>query len=232
LGKLQGMAAIVTGSGQGLGFAMARALAAAGASLVLVELRKERLEQAEAELRREGANIVAICGDVRDRKVADDAVAQAVDAFGRLDILINCAQWLAMPVPFMEQDAEHFANMIDSGLYGTVNFMQAAYPALRRRGGSIINMGSGAGTGGNIGQAAYGAAKEAIRGLTCPAVMSPSLTGWFEGKPDQLSATLALKAMGRFAEGSDLGSLAVFLASPDCFLTGQTIHIDGGQIMP
>lgn len=243
------MAAIVTGSGQGLGFAMARALAAAGASLVLVELREERLEQAAAELRRDGAHVVAICGDVRDRKLADDAVAQAVDAFGRLDILINCAQWLAMPVPFIEQDAEHFANMIDSGLYGTVNFMQAAYPALKRQGGSIINMASGAGTHGNVGQAAYGAAKEAIRGLTrtvaqewgedgirinviCPAVMSPSLTGWFEGKPDELAATLALKAMGRFAEGSDLGSLAVFLASPDCFLTGQTIHIDGGQLMP
>ena len=249
MGVLQGMAGIVTGSGQGLGLAMATALAGEGAGLVLVELREERLAAAERALSDAGAEVVAIAGDVRDRKTADEAVARALETFGRLDILVNCAQWLAMPVPFIEQDATHFANMIESGLYGTVNFMQAAYPALSLRGGSIINMGSGAGTGGNAGQAAYGAAKEAIRGLTrtvakewggdgirvnviCPAAMSPSLIGWFEDKPDELAATLKLNAMGRFAEGTDIGELAVFLASPGCFLTGQTIHIDGGQVMP
>lgn len=249
MGKLDGLTAIVTGSGQGLGFAMAGALADAGARLVLVELREERLKSAAGTLRDKGIEVIAIAGDVRDRAVADDAVAQALDTFGRLDILINCAQWLAMPVPFIEQDKAHFANMLDSGLYGTVNFMQAAFPPLKERGGSVINMGSGAGTGGNLGQAAYGAAKEAIRGLTrtvakewgadgirinviCPAAMSPSLIGWFEDKPDELAAALELNAMGRFAEGTDIGSLAVFLASPDCFITGQTLHCDGGQVMP
>lgn len=249
MGRLQGMVAIVTGSGQGLGLAMARALGEAGARLVLVEIREERLANAAAQLRETGADVAALAGDVRSRQVADDAVALALAQFGRLDILVNCAQWLAMPVPFIEQDAAHFANMIDSGLYGTVNFMQAAYPALKRQGGSIVNMGSGAGTGGNIGQAAYGAAKEAIRGLTrtvakewgadgirintiCPAAMSPSLIGWFKDKPEELAATLSLNASGRFAEGTDIGSLAVFLASPDCFLTGQTLHCDGGQVMP
>jgi NAD(P)-dependent dehydrogenase (short-subunit alcohol dehydrogenase family) len=228
---------------------MASALAGAGARLVLVEIRADRLESAARGLRDMGAEIVAIPGDVRDRSVAGDAVAQALDAYGRLDILINCAQWLAPPIPFIEQDAVHFANMIDSGLYGTVNFMQAAYPALKRQGGSIINMASGAGTGGNVGQAAYGAVKESIRGLSrtvakewgadgirvnviCPAAMSPSLIGWFEDKPEEYAATLKLNAMGRFAEGTDVGELAVFLASPACFLTGQTIHIDGGQVMP
>ena len=249
MGALQGMAAIVTGAGQGLGLAMARALGQEGARLVLVELKPERLERADEALRELGADVIAIAGDVRERKLAEDAVAQALESFGRLDVLVNCAQWLAPPVPFIEQDAAHFADMIDSGLYGTVNFMQAAYPALKRRGGSVINMGSGAGTGGNVGQAAYGAVKEAIRGLTrtvarewgadgirvntiCPAAMSPSLIGWFKDKPEELEATLRLNALGRFAEGMDIGRLAVFLASPDCFLTGQTIHIDGGQVMP
>ena len=249
MGVLQGLTAIVTGSGQGLGFAMASAFADQGARLVLVELREKRLATAADALRGKGAEIVAIAGDVRERQVADNAVAQALESFGRLDILVNCAQWLSRPIPFIEQDAEHFAAMVDSGLYGTVNFMQAAYPALRGRGGSVINMASGAGTGGNVGQAAYGATKEAVRGLTrtvakewgadgirvniiCPAAMSPSLIGWFKDKPDELAATLKLNALGRFAEGTDIGSLAVFLASPDCFLTGQTLHIDGGQVMP
>jgi NAD(P)-dependent dehydrogenase (short-subunit alcohol dehydrogenase family) len=243
------MTAIVTGGGQGLGLAMAIALADEGARLVLVELKPERLDHAAELLLEAGAEVIAIAGDVREREVAEHAVAQAMDSFGRLDILVNCAQWLAMPVPFIEQDAAHFANMIDSGLYGTVNFMQAAYPALKLQGGSVINMGSGAGTGGNVGQAAYGAVKEAIRGLTrtvakewgadgirvntiCPAATSPSLIGWFKDKPEELEAMLKLNALGRFAEGTDIGRLAVFLASPECFLTGQTIHIDGGQVMP
>jgi NAD(P)-dependent dehydrogenase (short-subunit alcohol dehydrogenase family) len=249
MGKLQGMVAIITGSGQGLGLAMATALTEAGARLVLVELREKRLQTAADALRDTGAQVVALCGDVRERQTADNAVVQALDAFGQLDILINCAQWLAMPVPFIEQGQEHFANMIDSGLYGTVNFMQAAYPALKRQGGSVINMASGAGTGGNFGQAAYGATKEAIRGLTrtvakewgtdririnviCPAAVSPSMNSWFKDKPDELATTLKLNALGRFAEGTDIGSLVVFLASPDCFLTGQTLHCDGGQVMP
>ena len=249
MGVLAGRVAMVTGAGQGLGFEIASSFAAAGASLALVERFADRLEASAAHMRGLGAEVVEIAGDVRERSTAQAAVARTLEAFSRLDVLVNNAQLLAPPIPFIEQDDDYFDRAIRSGLYGTIYFMQASYPALKQRGGAVINLGSGAGTAGSLGQAAYGAAKEAIRGLgrtvarewgkdeirintICPAANSPSFREWFKDKPDLLAASVANMAMGRPAEGAEIGQLAVFLASEACTITGQTLHIDGGQTMP
>ncbi len=246
---LAGKVALVTGAGQGLGFEIASAFALAGASLALVERFADRLEASAERMRELGAKVAFLEGDVRERRTAQTAVALALDTFGRLDILVNNAQLLTPPIPFIEQDDDYFDRSIRSGLYGTIYFMQAAYPALKERGGAVINLGSGAGTAGSVGQAAYGAAKEAIRGLTrtvarewgkdnirinviCPAANSPSFREWFKDKPELLAASVANMALGRPAEGAEIGRLAVFLASDACTVTGQTLHIDGGQTMP
>lgn len=249
MGMFQDKVALVTGSGQGLGFDMARAFAEEGAKLVMVELNPETLAAKAELLRNRGFEVVAVAGDVQNRSTARDAAAQALDAFGRIDVLVNNAQSLSPPVPFIDQDDEHIERIIRSGVFGTIYFMQAAYPALKRQGGAVINMASGAGVIGNIGQASYAAAKEGIRGLSrvaarewgkdgirvnviSPAANSPSMESWFKDKPEERAALLAQIPLGRFAEGyEDLSRLALFLASPDCFLTGQTIQIDGGQIM-
>jgi NAD(P)-dependent dehydrogenase (short-subunit alcohol dehydrogenase family) len=240
---------IVTGSGQGLGYGMARAFADEGAKLVMVEYNEATLAEKAALFREQGVEVAAVAGDVRRRATAQDAVAQALDTFGRIDVLLNNAQMLSMPVPLAEQDDEHLESIVHSGIFGTMYFMQAAYPALKERRGAIINMASGAGVVGNGGQASYAAAKEGIRGLSrvaarewgpdgirvnviSPAANSPSMEAWFRDRPDDRAAMIAQIPLRRFAEGyEDLGRLAVFLASPDCFLTGQTIQIDGGQIM-
>jgi NAD(P)-dependent dehydrogenase (short-subunit alcohol dehydrogenase family) len=250
MGKLQDLVAVVTGSGQGLGFEMAHAFADEGAKLVLTGLDQGQLEAKAEILRTQGAEVLAVAGDVRIRHTAQNTVERTLAAFGRLDILVNNAQWLSLPVPFIEQDDEHIEQMVRSGLFGTIYFMQAAYAPLRKRGGAVINLGSGQGVIGGIGAASYAATKEAIRGLSrvaarewgkdqirvnviCPAATSQSFKDWFKDKPEELARTTEQAALRRFADPyKDMGRLAVYLADPHCFLTGQTIHLDGGQCMP
>lgn len=247
--KLAGKVAIITGASQGLGFDMARAFAVQGAKLVLTGRHQEKLDARADLLRAQGAEVLAVAGNVAERRTADDTVAQTLAAFGRIDVLINNAQTLSLPVPLMQQDDALLESIIRSGLFGTIYFMQAAYPALRREGGSIINFGSGQGIVGRAGTASYAAAKEGIRGLSrvaarewgkdrirvnviCPGAWSPSYENWFKDKPEELAAEFARKPLGRAADGfEDLGRVALFLASPDCFLTGQTLFVDGGSIM-
>ena len=247
--RLDGKVAIITGASQGLGFDMARAFATQGVRLVITGRHQDKLDERAEVLRAQGAEVLAVAGDVGQRRTADDTVARTLEAFGRVDVLINNAQTISLPVPLIEQDDAHMQAIIGSGLFGTMYFMQAAYPALRREGGAIINFGSGQGVVGGAGTASYAAAKEGIRGLSrvaarewgkdkirvnviCPGAWSPSYENWFKDKPEELAATFAAKPLGRPADGfEDLGRLALFLASPDCFLTGQTMFIDGGVIM-
>jgi NAD(P)-dependent dehydrogenase (short-subunit alcohol dehydrogenase family) len=250
MGALAGKAALVTGGGQGLGYDMARAFADEGMKLVLTGRVQEKLEEKAAILENQGAEVLAVAGDVGRRSTADDAVARTLDAFGRLDVLVNNAQTLSLPVPLVEQDDALIEAIIGSGLYGTIYFMQAAHPALAQQGGAVINLGSGQGLVGGWGTASYAAAKEGIRALSkvaarewgrdgirvntiCPGAWSPSMDEWFKDKPEELETMLAQAPLGRFADGyRDIGRLAVFLAGPDCFMTGQTFYIDGGQLMP
>jgi NAD(P)-dependent dehydrogenase (short-subunit alcohol dehydrogenase family) len=128
---------------------------------------------------------------------------------------------------------------------------QAAYPALSRHGGAVINLGSGQGMGGGgRGTASYAAVKEGIRALPkvaarewgkdgirvnkiFPGAWSESLDASAKERPEEVEALLAQSSLGRFADGyKDAGRLAVLLARPDCFMTGQTFHIGGGQLMP
>jgi NAD(P)-dependent dehydrogenase (short-subunit alcohol dehydrogenase family) len=239
---------MVTGCGQGLGFDMARAFADEGAKLVMVELNCDTLTDKARQMLAQGNDVVTVQGDVAQRATAQNAVAKALDAFGRIDVLLNAAQYTCLPIPFAEQDDEHIARMVHSGVFGTMYFMQAAYPALKASKGAVINVASGAGVVGNVGQAAYAAAKEGIRGLSrvaarewgregirvniiSPAANSPSMQAWFRDNPSAREATLAGVAQGRFADGyRDLGAVVLFLGSPECFLTGQTLQVDGGTV--
>ena len=248
-GKLRDLVAIITGSGQGLGFAMAQSFAEEGAKLVLTGPAQEQLDEKATVLRDRGAEVLAIAGDVRYRRTAEETVERTLAEFGRLDILVNNAQSTGGSAPFVEQDDEHLERKIRSGLFGTIYFMQAAYPALSKRGGAVINLGSGQGIIGGIGAAAYAATKEAIRGLSrvvarewgkdqirvnviCPGATTQTFKDWFEDRPDDLARLLEQVPLGRIAEPyPDVGRLAIYLASPDCFLTGQTLMLDGGQIM-
>jgi NAD(P)-dependent dehydrogenase (short-subunit alcohol dehydrogenase family) len=246
--ELSGRVAIVTGAAQGIGLGIATAFAKAGADLVLVGRTAEKLEEAAGAIAETGASVRHLAGNVADRATADAAVAEAVDAFGRLDILVNNAHTFTPHASMEEIPEEDFRLELDTGFFGTVHFMQAAFPHLRERGGSIINLGSYAALHGDGSRATYAATKEAIRGLTRsaardwgtyrirvnvihPAALTPAAASRASKEYlDAFRAATALHYLGNAEE--DVGPVAVFLASDAShYVTGQTIMAEGGWWM-
>ena len=249
-GRLNGKVAIVTGGGQGVGLGIAQVFAREGAKLLITGRTPDKLEKAAAELRAMGGEAAWIAGTAGLRADAEAAVAKAVDLFGGLDILVNNAQTSKPGTLFEDTDDALFAITIESGLYGTFQHMQAAMPHMKARGGSIINFGSYEGIHGGVGFAAYAATKEAIRGLSrtaarelgqykirvnviCPAALSPIAEQWVKDFPEEAEKVMKLVALGYLGDcAEDIGPAALFLASEDSrYVTGQTINVDGGQMM-
>jgi NAD(P)-dependent dehydrogenase (short-subunit alcohol dehydrogenase family) len=248
--RLEGKVALITGAGQGVGLGIAEAYAAAGARLVLTGRDQAKLEGVAATLRRAGTEVETVAGDVRSRATAVRDVEAAIARFGQLDILVNNAQSSMPGVPLEEIDDATIALTIESGLFGTLYHMQAAYAHMKERGGSIINLGSREGEYGGAGFGIYAATKEGIRGLSrtaarewgkhgirvnviCPAALSPAAKVYLDTHPKEAAHYLSQVALGYFGDPTgDIGPVAVFLASAEArYVTGQTINVDGGQMM-
>jgi NAD(P)-dependent dehydrogenase (short-subunit alcohol dehydrogenase family) len=172
---LRGKVAVVTGAGRGIGRGVALELAAQGAKVVVndygvsLDGREPTSEPADAvadEIRRGGGEAVANADSVALWDGAARIIGQAVEAFGRIDILVTCAGFLRDRMIF-NMSEEEFDAVIGVHLKGTFNCIRHAAPLMReQRGGRLITFSSGAGMFGNPGQANYGAAKAGISGLT------------------------------------------------------------------
>ena len=249
-GRLDGKVAIVTGGGQGVGQGIAQAFARAGASVLITGRTADKLEATVGGIEAVGGRAAWIVGTAGLRADAEAAVAKAVERFGGVDILVNNAQTSRPGTSFEDHDDELFALTLGSGLYGTFQHMQAVLPHMRAKGGSIINFGSREGIFGGAGFAAYAANKEAIRGLSrsaarelggygirvnviCPAALSPKAVEYLDSHPDQAAMYRKEIPLGRFGDcEADIGPAVLFLASDDSrYVTGQTINVDGGQMM-
>lgn len=247
---LLGQVAIVTGGGQGVGRGVALSLAAAGANIVITGRHEDKLRKAADAVSAHGVDVLTVVGDARKRASANETVAATIARFGRLDILVNNAQSSTPGLALENIDDETIALTLESGLLGTLYYMQASFPHLKQRGGSIINLGSREGIHGGAGFGIYSATKEGIRGLSrtaarewgkygirvnviCPAALSPAAVEYLDEHPEHAKAYLAQIALGRFGDPQqDIGPIAVFLASADSrYLTGQTLNADGGQMM-
>jgi NAD(P)-dependent dehydrogenase (short-subunit alcohol dehydrogenase family) len=246
--SLGGKSAIVTGAGQGIGRGIAQALAERGAAVLLVD-RAETVLGVTDDLRSAGCRADALLADIRDADAPDRITAAAVDAFGRLDVLVNNAIALLGAAPFNEHTDEHYDLVFDTGPRATFRLMRAAYPHLvAGGGGAIVNLGSGAGTEGEAGWATYGAAKEAIRGFSkvaakewgtvnirvnvvCPFANSEGMQLWQQFDPVTYGAAIAAVPLARIGDTkNDVGAVVAFLAGDDAdYLTGQTIMVDGGR---
>jgi NAD(P)-dependent dehydrogenase (short-subunit alcohol dehydrogenase family) len=247
--QLSGRVAIVTGAGQGIGQGIATALAKAGASVVLVGRTLEKLEASAESIAPTGASVRCVQGDISERDTADRAVAEAAGSFGGVDILVNNAHTFSPHASMEAIPEEDFRLELDTGFFGTVHFMQAAFPQMRERGGgSIINIGSLAALHGDAGRATYAATKEAIRALSRsaardwgkyrirvnvinPAAITPAAKS--RASAEYLEAFEAAQAVGHLGDPEkDVGPVAVFLASDGShYVTGQTINADGGYWM-
>jgi len=247
MGILDGKTAIVTGAGQGVGRGIALALAKEGAAVVIAEINEEAGTSTANEIKQLGMKALVVTCDVRKREEVEAVVAAAVDEFGTVDILVNNAQ-ASKWAPFEDHTDEDMALALESGLMGTFYFMQTCLPYLKKRGGKIINLASGAGIIGLENFVGYAAAKEGIRAVTrvaarewgkhninvnviCPMANSPGMIGWTEAMPDEYKAVMATVPLGRIGDCErDIGRVAVFLAGPDSdYVTGHTMMTDGGQ---
>lgn len=243
---------IVTGAARGIGRGIALAVGREGANVTLVDRDEQGIRAVSKELADIGASSCVVAGDVGDPDVVARAVTDTIHAFGRIDSLVNNAQAIRAGVPFEEHADEDLEIALASGLWGTFRFMRACFPALRVRGGSIVNMASSAGTHGLPGAAGYAAAKEGIRGLTkvaanewgvhgirvnaiCPQAVTPVAQAYFEEHPERLAEKLAARPIKRDGHPeNDIGRSVVYLIGPDSsFMTGMTLMINGGlTIMP
>ena len=248
--SLEGKVALVTGAGQGIGLAIAKAFASAGARLAITGRDLGKLERAAQDLTALGAEVLTFRGDAGKRAVADQTIAAVTRRFGQLDVLVNNAQASVPGVPLADIDDRMVALSIESGLYGTLYHMQAAYPHMKERGGSIINFGSRTGTAGEAGFGIYAATKEGIRGLSrvaarewgpagirvnviCPAALSDASRKFAEDFPEQNRYFMSIIPLRRLGDpDNDIAPVAVFLASDDArYVTGQTINVEGGMTM-
>ena len=246
MGALDNKVAIVTGGGGGVGRGICLAFAKEGAKIVVLDLNTEAAERVAADVTAVGAEALALTCDIRTSVAVEAAVAQVVEKFGTVDILVNNAQGSRGGVPFEEMTDEDLALAMDSGPLATAYFMRACFPYLKGE-GRIINMRSGSEIPAMAGFAAYVGAKGAINGLTkvaarewgrhgitvnaiAPAVMSAAAEGYFADHPDELKAIMGTLSIPRFGDAeADAGRVAVFLAGPDAtYVTGSTIAADGG----
>ncbi|MBQ8413069.1 MAG: SDR family oxidoreductase, partial [Lachnospiraceae bacterium] len=180
MGFLTGKTVIITGAGRAvlsdgrcgsIGYGIATAYAKEGANIVITGRNVKKLEDAKEELERlYGIKVLIVQADVNENSdneaVVGEVVKQTMDAFGRIDVLINNAQASASGVTLADHTTEQFNLAMYSGLYAAFYYMKACYPYLKETKGSVINFASGAGLFGNFGQCAYAAAKEGIRGLS------------------------------------------------------------------
>lgn len=252
-GRLRGRVAVVTGAGQGVGEGIARRLAAEGAHVVVAARRADTGEPVAESIRADGGSAVCIETDVAERSSVEECVAATVDRFGGLHVMVHNAFGGAAANRMEHADLQqHWHMMSRTGAWGSLFCAQAAYPHLVAAGsaGRFVMITSPAGVEGSANLPLYATVKAAQRGMAkslarewghhgitvnciAPVAGSPSLLRMFDRNPALRDAMEARTPLGRVGDiTSDIGSVALFLASDDsAYVTGQTIVCDGGSFL-
>ncbi len=248
---LKGKSALITGSSRGIGRAVALRFARDGAKVVVnCVASRDKAEAVAKEIRAAGGEAVVAVGDVSKRADAERLVKSAIEAFGKLDILVSNAG-IIMDRPFTESTDEDWVRSIEVNLTGFFNMARAALPhMIERRSGRVIATGSCitevADFGGNkysVCTASKGgitmmlrpiAAEAAPYGVTVNSVSPGYIATEMLGQIDAegLKSALRLVPMGRYGKPEEIAAAMAFLASDEAaYITGQTLRVNGGLSM-
>lgn len=242
--SLNGKKALVTGATGGIGASIAKALHAQGAVVGISGRNEAKLKELEAEL---GERVFVLPADLASEGSADKLVSDAEAAMGQVDILVNNAG-LTRDNLSMRMKEEEWNEVIAVNMTATFRLAKAVQRGMmKRRNGRIINIASVVGVMGNPGQANYVASKAgmigwtkamaqeiASRGITVNCVAPGFIaTAMTDALNDDQKATISAKIpMGKMGTADDIASAVAFLASEEAgYVTGTTIHVNGGMVM-
>ena len=246
--RLKDKVAIVTGAASGFGAETARQYAAEGAKVVVADINGAGAKVVADAI---GPNAIAVACDVTKKADIDAMVAASVQAFGRLDIVVNNAGWTHKNQPMLDVDEATFDRVYNINVKSIFFMTHAVVPIMRQQGkGVILNVGSVAGIRPRPGLTWYNSSKGAVNLLSksmavelgpdnirvnsiCPVMGATGLLESFMGVPDtpeNRKKFIATVPLGRLAEPIDIARAAVFLGSDDAeFITGVEFPVDGGR---
>lgn len=245
---LQGKSVLVTGASRGIGRTIALELAAKGANVAVNYAGSEgKAQEVVDEIIEQGGRAVKIQANVANESEVKAMIKEVISEFGSLDILVNNAG-ITRDNLLMRMKEQEFDDVIDTNLKGVFLCMKAvARQMMKQRSGRIINVASIVGVSGNPGQANYVAAKAGVIGITkstalelasrnilvnavAPGFITTDMTDALS--EEQQKDILAMIPLAKLGKPQDVANVVRFLASEDAnYITGQTIHIDGGMVM-
>lgn len=247
--SLHGQVAIVTGAARGIGLGIATVLRDEGADVVVADLDEAGAQSAAAQLAGAGEHALGLGVDVTQEADTARMAADAISRWGRIDILVANAG-IYPHIPLAELRVADFDRIMAVNVRGALLAMQACLPQMISQGyGRIVLMSSITGSVvGQPGYAHYGATKAAMLGLMRSAAVELATTGvtinavlpgniatpgFADVGPEHARRMLAAIPLGKFGEPEDVGWAVRFLASREAqFITGQTLIVDGGQVLP
>jgi 3-oxoacyl-[acyl-carrier protein] reductase len=245
---LSGKSAVVTGGSRGIGRAIVLRLAEQGADVAFSYRGNEAAAKATAsEVEAKGRKALPVQADVSQPESAEALVKAALDAFGKVDVLVNNAG-ITRDDLIMRMSVDAFREVLETNLFGAFYCIKAVTrPMLRAKAGRIVNITSVSGQAGQMGQANYSSAKAGLigltkatarelasRGITCNAV-APGfvLTELTKDLSQEWQVRITEQTpLGRFGTPEEIANAVAFLASDEAgYITGQVLGVDGGLVM-